>query len=67
MLCTSKCSIVLTEIYSGGSRISEKGGPAFFFFFFAFQQEGGGDNFAKKKKQTIGVFLTVQVFIKTYS
>ena len=57
------------EDISGGSRISEKGGPA--FFFFSFQQErGGGVNFAKKKrdnnKQTIGVFLTVQEFIKTY-
>ena len=55
---------------SGGSRISEKGGPAFFYFCFSTGKVGGGgDNFAKKnpnKKQTIGVLLTVQVFIKTY-
>ena len=52
---------------SGGSRISEKGGPAFFFFFFfCFSAgKGGGDHFAKTKTNHRSV-LTVQEFIKTY-
>ena len=43
----------------------KRGGPLFFFLLF--QQEGGGDNLPKNNnKQTIGVFSTVQEFIKTY-
>ena len=66
--CSKACRDVV--VYSGGSRISEKGGPAFFFFLFffflLFNRKGGGGNFAPKQQQETNHrrVLTVQVFIK---
>ena len=58
---------ICNSVSSGGSRISEKGGPA--FFFFCFSTGKGGIILQKKKKpqETNQMhILTVQVIIKTF-